>query len=172
MATSGSKIYIKKNNLIVEYVDQTELVGKSMNDLISLALYDIGKYMRKQMTLTLMSNHPALRHTGHVWYTFQQWNRKRENDLQIGTGKWKYSYTGEGQGKWYGERQEAGSPGKVRGNKYAVMKRESIITDTVMSNLDQIKKFTEAYLGKMSEDNPDTAGINQISEEDSTGGED
>lgn len=170
MATSGSHIRIKKGQVEVEYVDRSELVNKSMHDLISLALYDIGNYMRKQMTLTLFENHPSLRGTGKIWYTFQQWNRKKENDLQVGTGKWKYSYTGEGQGKWYSERQEVGSPGKVRGGKYATMKREGIITDTVMSNTDQIKKFTEAYLGKLSEDEPDTSAAESIPD-DEVGGE-
>ena len=165
-----SKMKIKNGQIEIEYADKSALVGKKMSELTALALSDIGNYMRKQMTLNLLKNHPGLRKTPKIWYTFQKWNRKKENDLQVGTGKWKYSYTGEGQGKWYGERQEAGSPGKVAGNKYATMKRESIITDTVMGNTDQIKKFTELYLGNLSEDDPDTEAYKNISD-DSVGGE-
>ena len=104
-----------------------------MKELQRAALRDTGKLIRKRMIAKLRKL-PGMKRTKRVYNSSQFWIRKRETDMQIG---FKHD-------TWYGVQQELGTKNQPK---------RSILKDTVMENIDDIRRVQGKYLSAIEDEN-------------------
>lgn len=80
MPKSVTKISRDGNVTFTSGVDRTKY---SINELSRRALYDVAKYLRREMIIELKKL-PGMRRSKRIYNSAQYWVRRRETDLQIG----------------------------------------------------------------------------------------
>ena len=117
----------------VEFTSNVDRAKFLLTELQRAALRDVAKLIRKRMIQKLKTL-PGMKRSKRIYSSTQYWVRRRETDLLIG---FKHD-------SWYGAQQELGTKGQPSRN---------ILRDTVMENLDDIKRIQGQYLSAIEEEN-------------------
>ena len=81
----------------VTFTSNVDRAKYSINELSRRALFDIAKFLRKEMIIELKKL-PGMRRSKRIYNSAQYWVRRKETDLLIGFK----------HGTWYGIQQEFG----------------------------------------------------------------
>lgn len=131
MPLPKSTIKIKKDG--IEFTSNVDRVQYTLEELSRAALRDSAKLIRKK-TLEKLRKLPGMRRSKRLYGSTQYWVRKRETDLQIG---FKHD-------TWYGVHQELGDRNQPA---------RHILRDTVMENIDDIRRIQGQYLSAIEDEN-------------------
>lgn len=116
----------------ITFVSSVDKAQYTIDELTRAALRDSAKLIRKRMVDELKQL-PGMKRNRRLYRSTQYWVRSRESDLQIG---FKHN-------AWYGSKSELGTDGQpARG----------ILRNTVMSNIDEIRKIQSQYLSAITTD--------------------
>lgn len=130
---------VSKNGItFVSNVDKTQYTIK---ELSRRALFDVAKFLRKEMIKELKKM-PGMKRSKRIYNSTQYWVRKNEGDLQIG---FKHN-------AWYGVHQELGDRNQPK---------RSILRDTVYNNIDKIRLIEGQYLSAIADENKALGLINE-----------
>ena len=148
MPVPKSVIKIKKDG--IEYISSVERTKYLLEELQRAALRDTAKLIRKR-TIVKLKELPGMRkNSKRLYNALSYWVRKRETDLQIGFGNIKRGQSGD---TWYAIRQELGSAGKVGKGFRASMPIKGALKQTVMENINEIRRIEGAYLSSIENEN-------------------
>ena len=117
----------------VEFVSNLDRTQYTMKRLQSAALSDIARFLRKKILLKAKLRRNMKRSKRNA-ASFQYWSRKREGDLQIGIK----------HNTWYGVWQELGTRHQPK---------RAILMNTVLENVDDIRRIMGAYLSAIEDEN-------------------
>lgn len=134
------KLRTKSGQCTVEFTDSVDKTVYYMNELINAALRDTGKYITK-VAKTLIR-----KRTGRLAKNIQYWNRKKDQNLQVGIKP----------GGWYGMYQEFGSEH---------IPRVGAIEHSAKDNIDTIRKIQAQYLSALNSEAAASAKIGGDNEE-------
>lgn len=67
----------------VTFTSNVDRVQYSINELSRRALFDIAKYLRREMIIELRKL-PGMKRNKRIYSSAQYWVRRKETDLQIG----------------------------------------------------------------------------------------
>jgi len=137
-----SPIKIKKDN--VEYISNVDRTKYTLEELTRAALKDVGKFICNR------TRQKIRRITGRVAKNTQYWVRKREGDLQVGFKP----------GGFYGGFQEIGTSRQPK---------IGALTQTVMDNIDEIRRIEGEYLQHIEDENK---ALGLIDENEAIGNDD
>lgn len=135
MPVPKSVVKIKKNG--IEYTSSVDRASYLLTELQRAALRDVGKFLRKRIIAELKKSpsiKTSLKKSKRLYNSTQYWVRKRETDLQIG-------YKHE---TWYAALSELGEKGQPA---------RHILKDTVMKNINEIRRIEGAYLSSIENEN-------------------
>jgi len=121
-----SPIKIKKGN--VEYISNVDRTKYTIEELTRAALKDVGKF------ICHLTRRKIKRRTGRVAKNVQFWVRKKSGDLQVG-----FKPSG-----FYGGFQELGT---------SKQPKIGALTQTVMDNIDEIRRIEGEYLQHIEDEN-------------------
>lgn len=122
---------VNKNG--VKFISSVDKAQYSITELCRAALRDTAKLIRKRM-IEKLKKLPGMKRSKRIYNSTQYWVRKHETDLQIGFK----------HGTWYGVEQELGTSNQPK---------RGILKNTVMENLDEIRRIQGQYLSAISDDN-------------------
>ncbi|MFZ5352743.1 MAG: hypothetical protein ACOZCL_08470 [Bacillota bacterium] len=133
MSLPKSVVKIKKNR--VELISNVDKIKYTIRELIARANYDVAKYLIRMMKQVAKKS-PSMKRLpmNRFRSIFQYWVRKKENDLQIGIKA----------NTWYGVLQELGAKNQPK---------RSILRNTTLSNIDNIRRIQGAYLSAIEDEN-------------------
>lgn len=124
-------VKITKNGItLISKVDQAKYL---LVELQRAALRDIGKLTRRR-ELDQVRKRPGLKRGRRPPNAFQYWVRKRETNLQVGIK----------HNTWYGVEQELGTSNQPK---------RSILRDSTLNNIADIRRITGEYLSKVADEN-------------------
>lgn len=146
MALPKSVVKIKKDG--VEYISNVDRVQYTIEELTRAALRDVAKLARKRM-IEKLKKLPGMKRAKRPYKSTQYWVRKKDCDLQIG---FKHD-------TWYGVHQELGDRNQPA---------RHILRETVMENIDEIRRIEGQYLKAIEDEN---RALGLISEEEYTSGD-
>ena len=145
----------------VEFRDFTNQAEYALDQLIALALTDVGKYICNNIRALIRTEFPKMTHgrsaSKRVFNSYQYWVRKRENDLVVGIKDLqnfptKYSRQFRSSGEryydaWYSAGLETGMQGQVK------MPRKAYLQNFVYEHVDVIREIESKYLTGINDDN-------------------
>lgn len=140
MPKSVTKVSRDGNVTFTSNVDRAKY---SINELSRRALFDIAKFLRKEMIIELKKL-PGMRRSKRIYNSAQYWVRRKETDLLIGFK----------HGTWYGIQQEFGDRNQPK---------RSILRNAVYPNIATIRLITGKYLSAVEDEN---RALGLISEDD------
>ncbi|CAK7001982.1 hypothetical protein [Tissierella sp.] len=117
----------------VTFTSNVDRAKYSISELSRRALYDIAKFLRKEMILELKKL-PGMKRNKRIYNSTQYWVRKKEADLQIG---FKHD-------SWYGAHQELGDRKQPK---------RGILRNAVYPNIGTIRIITGQYLSAVEDEN-------------------
>ncbi|WP_209121512.1 hypothetical protein [Alkalihalobacillus sp. BA299] len=117
----------------VEIVSNVDRAQFTIHELIRAANRAVGGHLRKRM-MREARKMQGMKRNRRVGRAFQYWARRRETDLIIGSK----------HNTWYGAEQELGTRGQPK---------RAIIKDTVMAEVNEIRKIQGAFLSAIEDDN-------------------
>ncbi len=132
-----SSIVIKKDG--VEYLNNVDRIKYTLDELTRVALKDVGKFICKRTRVKIK------RKTGRVARNIQYWVRKKSGDLQVG-----FKPVG-----FYGGFQELGT---------SKQPKIGALSQTVLENIDEIRKIEGQYLKAIEDENKALGLINEDEE--------
>lgn len=141
MAGIPSPIKITKNG--VEYISRVDRSKYLLAELTRAALRDVGRFLRR-IQLDEVRKLPGMKRGKRPTNAFQYWVRKKDQDL----------VTGIKHNTWYGVAQELGT---------SKQPKRSIVTKSVMDNIDEIRRIEGQYLSAIEDEN---RALGLIDEED------
>lgn len=163
MALPNAKMKTKKVDGVIEYTftDEIDAANYTLNELTRGALYDVARYLRRQVGEELYSfwsgrfvknygrthvRHVDENRTGKLLKKYmnqatQKWVGKKYCDLQIGFK----------ENSWYGTAQELGA------RNYPKL---GILKNTAYKNIDKIRDIESRYLDGMNNEKPFEPTIN------------
>lgn len=130
----------------VEYISKVDRTQYLLSELIRAALRDSGKLIRRR-GLDQMRTLPGLKRGKRPTNALQIWVRKKSGDLQVG---FKHD-------TWYGVAQELGT---------SQQPRRAILTNSVMNNIDDIRRVQGVYLSAIEDENRALGLIDEENEGD------
>lgn len=125
----------------ITFVSNVDRAQYTIRELTRRALFDVAKFIRKEMIKELKKL-PGMKRHKRIYSSTQYWVRKRECDLQIG---FKHD-------SWYGVHQELGTRKQPRRN---------ILRNTVYNNIDKIRLIEGQYLSYIEKENKVLGLINE-----------
>lgn len=117
----------------VTFTSNVDQAKYSIQELSRRALFDVAKYLRREMIIELKKL-PGMGKHKRIYNSAQYWVRRRETDLQIG---FKHN-------AWYGAHQELGDRKQPK---------RGILRNSVYPNIDQIRIITGKYLSAINDIN-------------------
>lgn len=129
----------------VTFTSNVDRAKYSIRELSRRALFDIAKFLRKEM-ITELKKLPGMRRHRRPYSSAQYWVRRKETDLQIG---FKHD-------AWYGVHQELGDRKQPK---------RGILRGAVYPNIGTIRIITGKYLSAVEDEN---RALGLISEDDYT----
>ena len=131
----------KVNKDGITFVSNVDRAQYTIKELTRRALFDVAKFIRKEMIKELKKM-PGMKRHKRIYNSTQYWVRKKEGDLQIG---FKHD-------SWYGVHQELGTRKQPRRN---------ILRNTVFNNIDKIRLIEGQYLSAIENENKALGLINE-----------
>lgn len=137
-----SPVRITRNG--VEYISSVDRVLYTMEELSRAALRDIGKLVRNR-ALDKVRKLKGFKRGKRPLKAFQIWVKKQEGVLIVGIK----------HDTWYGVKQELGTSNQPK---------RAILTNTVMHNIDEIRRIAGLYLQHIEDENAALALIDENDE--------
>lgn len=125
----------------ITFISNVDKAQYTIQELTRRALFDVAKFIRKEMIKELKKM-PGMKKHKRVYNSTQYWVRKREGDLQIG---FKHN-------AWYGVQQELGDRSQPK---------RSVLRNTVYNNIDKIRLIEGQYLSAIADENKALGLINE-----------
>jgi hypothetical protein len=129
----------------ITFVSNVDRVKYTIKELTRRALFDVAKFLRREMIMQLKEL-PGMKKHKRIYNSTQYWVRKRETDLIIG---FKHD-------SWYGAHQELGDRDQPKRN---------ILRNTVFDNIDKIRLIEGQYISAIEDENK---ALGLIDEDDYT----
>jgi HK97 gp10 family phage protein len=133
----------------VEYISSVDRAKYLLVELERAALKEIGKFVRRRV-LDDVRKLKGFKRGKRPLRAYQIWVRKREGNLQIGIK----------HDTWYGVAQELGT---------SKQPRRAILKNTVMNNVDEIRRIAGLYIKEIEDENK---ALGLIDDNDEGDGED
>lgn len=131
----------KVNKDGITFVSNVDKAQYTIQELTRRALFDVAKFLRKEMIKELKKM-PGMKRSKRIYNSTQYWVRKKEGDLQIG---FKHN-------AWYGVQQELGDRKQPK---------RSILRNIVYNNIDKIRLIEGQYLSAINDENKVLGLINE-----------
>ena len=131
----------KVNKDGITFVSNVDRTQYTLKELTRRALFDVAKFLRKEMIKELKKM-PGMKRNKRIYNSTQYWVRKREGDLQVG---FKHN-------SWYGVQSELGDRKQPK---------RSILRNTVYNNIDKIRLIEGQYLSAIADENKALGLINE-----------
>lgn len=139
MALPPSVTKVNKDG--ITFVSNVDRAQYTIRELSRRALFDVAKFIRKEMIKELKKLQ-GMRRSKRIYSSTQYWVRRIEGDLQIG---FKHD-------SWYGVQQELGDRKQPK---------RSILRNAVYPNIATIRIITGQYLSAVEDENRALGLINE-----------